>query len=220
MKQFILSLCLIAFSLNATSQSDLYNWSLKLGGGASWLINNGKTNQWYGNPKGSFFFAGLGFKSVHINTTFKYFNNDTKTELTYDDKILPAGAQFNIVFFNLSVSYEYEIGDRFFIEPYIGYIQNNITSNIVHPNREELNIRNTTGTTLGLNFIKHIKFHDNGLFFSPFIGLNYDIINFQKLSSGLDNNAKGISLGIILKAIDSKYAAQNKNKADKAPPPF
>jgi len=207
--------------LKAKSQSDRYDWSLKFGGGSSWLLNNNKTTRWFGNSKGSFFFLGAGYKNVHINATFKYFNENTKTDLTYDDKILPLGAQFNIVFFNLTTSYEYEVGSNFFVEPYIGYIQNNITSNIVHPNGDELDIRNTSGITLGLNFIKHIKFF-NGAFFSPFIGINYDIINFKKISSDLDNNAKGISFGVMLKAIDTKYSSQNKNSKNKPspPPPF
>jgi hypothetical protein len=208
--------------LNANSQSDKYDWSCKLGGGSTYNINNGNTKDWVGNLKGSFFFVGIGFKNIHINFSPKYYNAQTKTELNYDDKVLPINSEFNFVFLDVTLSFEKELANRFFIEEYIGYVSNNITSNIVHPNGDELEIRNTSGITIGCNLIKYIKFYEAGGFLGPFINVNYNFIDFKKVSSELDNNALGFSFGVILKGIDGKSSAQNKNSKNPktTPPPF
>lgn len=221
-KKSLLIVCFLFACLNVNSQSDKYDWSLKLGGGKALIINNDNTRNWIGNLNGSFFFLGFGFKNFHLNAAFKYFGEPTKTDLSYDNKVLPRRAKFNFVFFDLTISYEKELISRLFIEPYLGYVANNITSNIIHPNGEKLDIRNTYGATIGLNVIKYIKISENGGFLGPFISTNYNIINFKEVSSELDNNAIGLSFGVILKGIDNKYLSQNNSskKTKIVPPPF
>jgi hypothetical protein len=89
---------------------------------------------------------------------------------------------------------------------------------MVHRNGEELKIRKTNGATFGINIIKHIKFF-SGAFLSPFIGVNYNINNLKKISADLDNDSKGLSFGLLIKTIDTKYLAQNTSSKHKKPPP-
>ena len=192
-----IALLLIA-STDVKSQSDNYKWSIKFGGGISRMIPSGTTKDWYGIGKGPQIFAGIGFKSVHLNATFSYYDSEVKQDLEYQDYILPMNSTIRMVFFNVTFSYEQEIINRFFVEPYLGYLNNNITSNIIDSDGNDIEFENIYGMTLGFNVIKYIKITD-GFFFGPYFGLNYNFLSFDKLNPNLKNNALCYSFGIVIK---------------------
>ena len=213
MKKLLTSITIIIFILSfhlANSQSDIYNWSVKFGGGYASTVTFGATNDWWGNSNGPMIFAGLGFKNIHLNASYKYFSEEIKSSLVYNNYILPKDATIRMVHFELTTSYEKEIAYRFFIEPYAGYLQNHITSNIVDNQGNEFDIENIHGATFGVNLIKYIKILEGG-FLGFYFNLGYDFINFKKLNPDLNNNSFGYAFGVVLKGVDRKYANRNPN---------
>lgn len=209
-RKILIIIPLLLFSCSALkAQSDIYNWSIKLGGGYAFTVPGGSTKEWWGNSNGPMLFAGVGFKNILLNATFRYFSEETKSDLTYGYYILPEGANVRMVHFELTCSYEKELAYRFFIEPYLGYLKNNISSNIIDTQGNEINIEDINGATLGLNFIKYFKFIEGG-FIGLFVNVGYDIINFKKLNPNLSNNSFGYSFGISLKGVDRKHNKKNK----------
>jgi hypothetical protein len=53
--------------INVKSQTDRYDWSIKLGAGPSWIKTNGNTNAWLGNSQGGFYFVSAGYKNFLIS---------------------------------------------------------------------------------------------------------------------------------------------------------
>ena len=204
--KYFLLIGIISISLKSVAQSDSYNWSFKFGGTPfSYIVNNGTTYDWYGNSKGGEILLGLGYKNFHINTSFRYFGNAIKKNLLYDNTnyYLPEGAGVNMVFGNLSLSYEKEMINRFFVEPNIGLLRNYITTNVVDAVGNKFGTKNLYGLTFGTNLIKYIKFQD-GFYLGFYISCNYNFIDYQKLNSELKNNSLGYSIGVILKGVDEK----------------
>ncbi len=205
MKQ-IFFFCLIFLSIKVSAQSDNYNWSFKFGGGPySKLINGGSTYNWYGNPEGSEIFAGLGYNNIIFNCSYRYFDQVIKTNLPYNNTMyyLPKGATVRMVFWNLSVSYEKELGNRFFVEPTIGFLKNYTMSNIKTLQDQEFDIKDLYGVTVGSNMIKYIKFFKEA-YLGIYLNLNYNFINYKLLNPGLKNNSLGYSLGVVLKGTNEK----------------
>lgn len=199
-------ICLVFISFLAQAQSDVYKWSLKFGGStSSHIINKASTYDWYGNSKGPEFFLGLGFRNLHLNTSYRYFDEPIKKNLLYANTIyyLPKDASVRMVFWNLSISYEQEIIKRFFIEPAIGYLQDYTTSNIKDLKENEFDIKDLNGLTIGANLIKYIKFSE-GFYLGFYLDLNYNFLNYQSLNSGLTNNSFGHSIGVVIKGTDTK----------------
>ena len=204
--KYFLLVGVLSSSLKSEAQSDNYNWSFKFGGTPfSYIVNNGATYDWYGNSKGGEILLGLGYKNFHINTSFRYFGNAIKKNLLYDNTnfYLPKGAGVRMVFWNISLSYEKEIINRFFIEPNIGFLRNYTTTNIIDFGGNEFDIKDLYGLTLGTNLIKYIKF-PNGFYLGFYISCNYNLIDYQKWNSELKNNSLGYSIGVILKGVDEK----------------
>lgn len=193
----------IAASTSLLAQADNYKWSIKLGGGSSRIITSGTTNELIGNRKGPQITAGIGFKSIHLNVTYNYFNGELQQDLPYNDYIFPAGAKFRMVFFNLGFSYEQELKYRFFIEPHLSYLRDYITSNIIDGQGNEIEIDPLNGMTLGLSLIKYFKI-TNGFFLGPYFNTNYNFIGFNSLNSELTNNAFGYSFGVLIKGTSRK----------------
>ena len=205
MKHF-LALYLLLLFFKAEAQTDNYTWSLKFGGTSlSKIINSGATYDWYGHSKGPEFLVGLGYKNFHFNTSYKYFGNEIKENLPYNNTefYLPKGATVNMVFWNLSLSYEKEIIQRLFIEPTVGYLKNHITSNVEYLNGDEFEIRDINGVTVGANLIKYFKLQE-GLFLGLYVNSTYNFVNYQQLNSDLKNNSIGYSIGAIIKGTNAK----------------
>lgn len=197
---------LVFISFLIKAQSDNYKWSLKLGGSTnSHIINRGSTYDWYGNSKGPELFVGLGYKNIHLNTSYRYFDEPIKKNLFYNNTnyYLPKDANVRMVFWNLSISYEQEIIKRFFIEPSIGYLQDFTTSNINDLNGNEFDIKDLNGLTIGANLIKYFKF-SNDFFLGFYIKCDYNFLNYQSLNPGLSNNSFGYSIGAVIKGTDTK----------------
>jgi hypothetical protein len=196
----------VFISFIAKAQSDDYKLSLKFGGSVSSnLINLGSTYDWYGNSKGPEIFLGVGYKNIHLNTSYRYFDEPIKKNLPYNNTnyFLPKGANVRMVLWNLNLSYEKEIIKRFFIEPTIGYLRDYTSSNINDRNGNEFDIKDLNGFTIGANIIKYIKITD-GTFLGFYLNGNYNFLNFSSLNPGLSNSSFGFSLGAILKGTDVK----------------
>ena len=202
----ILLIGILSISIESMAQSDNYDWSFKLGSTIfSNIVNTGTTYGWYGNAMGPEFFLEIGYNNYILNTSLRYFNNPTKKNLPYDNTYyyLPEGANINMVFWNIGLSYEKEIIKRLFFEPNVGFLRNFISSNIIGFDGKEFDIKDLSGLTLGVNIIQYIKFTD-GYYLGLYVSGNYNFINYRKLNYYLNNNSFGYAIGCILKFTDIK----------------
>lgn len=184
------------------AQSDFYNWTFKFGGGSARIATSGALYDWYGNGKGPQIFVAAGYKNILLNATASYFNEATKTDLDYNGLIVPEKTDARMVYLNISVSYEQEIGMRFFLEPYVGYVMDRITTNAIGFMGDEVEIiRDINGMAVGLNIIKYIKFYDT-LFIGLYFNTYYNFLPYNEINEEMPKGSLGYSFGIILKATD------------------
>ena len=162
MKQISILVFGLILTLGLKAQSDRYTFAIKTGWAKPSFVNFGKTGDWINKGNGNeLALIGIGYKNIYLNLSYKYFNGlKSEKEMNFEDYIFPTTAEYRNVFMNLTTSYEYEILQRLFIEPQIGWVRSYITSNVVDENRNEIEINKANGLLFGSNLTKYIKLYN------------------------------------------------------------
>ena len=188
------------FSSSLFAQLDNYDWSLKGGWGLPSFINFGDTKKWVEKGSGSEIILGsLGYKNIHLNLSYKYFNGlKSKNIINFQGYQFPNSAVYRQVFMNLTLSYEYELIRRLFIDPQIGWVRTQITSNVIDNHGNEIELNKVDGLVIGTNLTKYIRLL-NKAYLGIFVNLNYNMINYQLISKDLGGNTVGYGFGFFVK---------------------
>jgi hypothetical protein len=198
----ILSLILIfpIFNSSVFAQLDRYDWSFKFGWGLPSFRHTGDTKEWIEKGSGSEIILGsLGYKYVHLNLSYKYFNGLVSDNVNiFEGYQFPITATYRQVFMNLSLSYEYELIRRIYLEPQIGWVRTHLTSNVVDNNGDEIELNKADGLTIGTNLTKYIKIMKKG-YLGVFVNINYNMIDYKAISNDLGGNTFGYGFGFVIK---------------------
>jgi len=199
---FIISLIVVLtlYNFKLQAQSDEYDWSFKFGWSIPSFRNFGDTKEWVDKGKGNeLILASLGYKNIHLNLQYKYFFGlKSENIIIFNNYEFPTTADYRQVFMNFTFSYEYELTSRLFIEPQIGWVRTQITSNVIDSDGNEIVLNNADGLIIGSNLTKYIKlFGDN--YVGIFININYNFINYKTISNDLGGNTLGYGFGFVLK---------------------
>lgn len=200
MKQITILFFGLILTLGLKAQSDRYTFAVKTGWAKPSFVNFGKTGDWINKGNGNeLTLIGIGYKNIYLNLSYKYFNGlKSEKVMNIEDYIFPTTAEYRNVFMNLTTSYEYEILQRLYIEPQIGWVRSYITSNVVDENRNEIEIKKANGLLFGTNLTKYIKLY-NKFYIGLYANVNYNFINYSKVSSDLGGNTFGYSFGLLIK---------------------
>jgi hypothetical protein len=201
-KLFTISLIFLLplFNSSLLAQSDNYDWSFKFGWGLPSFKNFGDTKEWVEKGSGNEIILGsLGYKNIHLNLSYKYFNGlKSENVITFNEYQFPNTAVYRKVFMNLTLSYEYELISRLFIDPQIGWVRTHITSNVMDNQGNEIKLNKADGLIIGSNLTKYIKLFDKG-FVGIFVNVNYNLINYKMISEDLGGNTLGYGFGFVVK---------------------
>lgn len=184
--------------MELVAQVDNYTFDFKIGVGRSKLSTFGNTNEWLGNEWGSRVFVGIGYKGVHLNAGVQGYNEGVNKSLDYGKVTIPQNVQLSNQYVDFSISYEYELINRLFIEPGIGYARARTVTDMTDNNGDEFELKSINGFSTGFYITKYLKFQ-KGVYIGPFINFSYDIIDYKSWNNDLDNNSIRMFIGVVLK---------------------
>lgn len=188
------------FNCSVFAQLDNYDWSFKFGWGLPTFQNFGNTKEWIKKGTGNEIILGsLGYKNVHINLSYKYFTGlRSENVITFKEYQFPNTAEYRKVFMNLTLSYEYELISRLYIDPHIGWVRAHVTSNVVDNQGNEIELNNADGLMIGTNLIQYFRIIKKG-YLGLFVNVNYNMINYKSISAELGGNTLGYGFGFFMK---------------------
>lgn len=190
----------IIINNNLFSQTDKYEWTFKLGWGLSTFVNYGETKDWVETGKGNELLLGsLGYKNINLNLSYKYFNGlKSNNEISFNGYIFPNTVDYRKVFMNLTLSYEYELVKRLYIDPQIGWVRTHITSNAIDNQGNDIELNKADGIVFGSNLTKYFKVY-NKAYLGIYFNINYNIIDYQNISQDLDGNTLIWGFGFLIR---------------------
>ncbi|MCF8307709.1 MAG: porin family protein [Bacteroidales bacterium] len=189
------------FNSSLSAQTDEYDWSAKFGTGLPSFINFGETKEWVEKGSGIELILGsLGYKNVHLNLSAKYFFGlKSENDITFEDYQFPDNTVYKKVFMNLTLSYEYELRNRLFIDPRMGWAKTYVSPNVKDNQGNEIELDKTTnGVIIGTKLTQYIK-TTNKTYWGIFVNINYNIINYKTISEDLGGNTLGLGFGVLYK---------------------
>jgi len=194
----ILIILSIVFCNAVVAQVENYTIDFKFGLGRSKLITFGNTNELFGNQWGNRVFAGIGYKGIHLNVGIQGYNEGLNKPLNYNNIIIPQHSSFSNQYVDFTVSYEYELVNRLYIEPSIGYARVRTVTNVLDTAGDEYNLESINGFSTGVYITKYLRLQ-KGFYLGPFINFSYDLIDYRLWNSDLDMNSIRMFFGVVLK---------------------
>lgn len=199
MKRFLITLLAIStFSLSHSQlrEVDDSGFRMKIGGGYSHNFYHKYTSDWLGKFRSMNLFMTFGYDNYNLNLLFKPMSINPQMELEFDGKVLPLEAKLNPIKSEVNIGYELNLRYNFRTEPYLGYVGHSFTVINEDMLGESFDIKTARGLTIGVNLFKYIKLRGSSSI-GGFINCNYNLINFRKVNSELNNNFFAFSYGLL-----------------------
>lgn len=176
---------------------------MRLEVGISSYYYNDKTQQWLGNHVGPNFNLILTLNKFNVGLRFKPWTLNPKTELSFNNIILPENASLNPVKIDYYAGYSIDLDHKISIEPYLGF-----SKTIFYViNEDELqqaySIPKANGLISGVTFNKYFKIN-NYDYITLFTNVGYSFVNYTKTNPNLGIGYFEWSIGIAYKGFFKK----------------
>ena len=174
------------------------SFGLRFDFGFSQYIYSKSTADWIGYHQGTNINFAFAYKKLNFGARFKPWTTKPKSELSFDNKILPENAEVNPLKFDIYLGYEIDLSNVLSIEPSIGYTM--CRFKVINEDKinESFSFNSTNGLLIGMTVNKYIPL-DNFMYFVLFGRVNYGLVDYSEIHSKLSGGYYEICIGISYK---------------------
>jgi len=192
-----------ASSYKAIKCETTTNVGMRFEVGISKYYYNDKTQEWLGNHGGPNFNLILTLNKLNFGLRFKPWTVNPKTELSFDNIILPRYASLNPVKIDYYAGYSIDLNHKISIEPYLGfsktifYVINEVEL------QQTYSIPKANGLISGATFNKYFKIN-NSEYIALFTNIGYSFVDYKKTNQNLGIGYFEWTIGIAYKGFFKK----------------
>lgn len=152
---------------------------------------------WIGNHLSADMGINLIYNNINLGFRYKPSTINPKTELRFNNVVLPKDADLDPIKSDYFVSYDFKLNDIYSIEPSVGYTISTFKV-IDEKEGQHFNFNSVNGLTLGVAFNKNIRF-DTFSYGILFGRINYGFVDYSQVYTNLGKNYLEACIGIAFK---------------------
>lgn len=174
------------------------NFGLRFDFAFSQYLYSKSMADWIGDHQGTNLNLILAYKKLNVGVRFKPWTTNTRTVLTFNNKVLPKDAEINPFKIDYFVGYEFDLSDKVSIEPSFGYTM--CTFKVINEDKikEQFAFNTTNGLLCGLTINKYILF-DNYKYIVLFGRINHGFVKYSDIHPNIQGGYTEICLGLSYK---------------------